>query len=244
MVMTRIYKNEDYRYEKLYTFRDKEDEEVQKGQEIILRNVSHNKYILDELIRIYDHLFWMDSVGLYLSETNYKPIMRKSILNFYKCQTIIDMELWDEIRNYREDLESSNEKLNFVSELLELEKQLMTIEKDSEEENLYTLLVRLLKGEMEEVYSLENTVELSEIFKFLDSELIAKYIVVPKTKANILWKYLRYQNENHDFTRCEGIIEEKINEIEKQKEIKEKELGKLDIYKINELLKIMDTIKV
>lgn len=229
------------RLENLWDFRRLKDDELEKIQNNILKDVEEDNFDFKELIRIYGQLNQFEKMDLMFLDSDYSEIIETKLKQKYlSIDPGEDIDLVDEffISGFSD---IKHEKPEFFEQFKLIDNQ-RNIDKTK------YFLDCLFNEKNEELIPLRRNGFLMEnnIFKaMLIDESIDNYIVVEDSKADMLWKlvnseYLRVSNSK-DFHA--GEVEDiKLLLKEINYRFKHKNFGRIDCFKIKQLIESLEKL--
>ncbi|EOA3471596.1 P-loop NTPase fold protein [Enterococcus hirae] len=219
---------------KLWNFRDLTDLQLKSTQEDILDDIKNDKYDLDELITAYGQLYQFDKMGLNFLDANYSSIIELKIVNEYtKLAKNKNITVKDKIE--------LNPQINIKEKKPELYSQLEYVDKQLNKERL-TEFINILFSDnhskfeesKEKVMGLKSNI----IKQMLEEDNISKYIVTENNKAHNLGSLI----DSNFFGLYYDTEELELFISVIKKSMKNKTLGKIDEFKINQLIDSLNNL--
>lgn len=225
----------------LIDFRRLTDDELKTIQQNIVKDVEEDKFDFQELVTVYGQLNHFEKMGLMLLDSNYSEIIENKLIALYCYESLNDdTDLAD--RFYRSGFS------NVKQEKSELFKAFKQIDNKKVKDKMKMFLDGLFNEDYEVLRNMKQSGFLlkNNIFEaMLETESISRYIVTDDNKADLLWQYI-----NSEYLRISNAKDFHAGEVDDIKlfleEINNKSekisLGRIDLFKINQLVETLEEL--
>lgn len=227
--------------DQLRNFRRLTDDELTTIQQNILNDVEENKFNFKELITVYGQLNIFEKMNLMLIDSNYSEIIDSKLIDLYRSEGV---------NNYIDlaDTFYLSGFSNIKQEKSELFEEFEKIDKEINEDKMEMFLDSLFNGDHEILSDLKESGFLikNNIFKaILEKDSISRYIVTDNNKADLFSRYI-----NSEYLRIINAKDFHAEEVEDIKlviekincKLYEKEVGRIDLFKINQLVESLEKL--
>lgn len=216
----------------LWSFREKTDTEVKILQQKILADIIQDKYDLEMLMTAYGQLDKFDQLGLLFLGSEYVLIIEEKILQEY-------VEVAKSENTTVEYKIESNPQIDLKEKNPELLKKLKDIDRQLNRERLSEFIEILFSGNRSGINEAKlkvSSIKSNIIKQMLEEDTINKYIVIDNNKSQYFKELIdsAYIDLNSDIDEHKTFISD-LNYS-----FKNKQLGKIDTFKIKQLIESLN----
>ncbi|EPA0858757.1 P-loop NTPase fold protein [Enterococcus hirae] len=216
----------------LWSFREKTDTEVKILQQKILADIIQDKYDLEMLMTAYGQLDKFDQLGLLFLDSEYVLIIEEKILQEY-------VEVAKSENTTVEYKIESNPQIDLKEKNPELLKKLKDIDRQLNRERLSEFIEILFSGNRSEINEAKlkvSSIKSNIIKQMLEEDTINKYIVIDNNKSQYFKELIdsAYIDLNSDIDEHKTFISDLNYSFEN------KQLGKIDTFKIKQLIESLN----
>ncbi|MGG5325750.1 hypothetical protein IGJ83_003391 [Enterococcus pernyi] len=216
----------------LWSFREKTDTEVKILQQKILADIIQDKYDLEMLMTAYGQLDRFDQMGLLFLGSEYVLVIEEKILQKY-------VEVAKSESTTVEHMIESNPQIDLKEKNPELLEKLKDIDRQLNRERLSEFIEILFSGNRSRINEAKlkvSSIKSNIIKQMLEEDTINKYIVTDNNKSQYFTELIdsAYIVLNSDIDEHKTFISALNYSFEN------KQLGKIDTFKIRQLIESLN----
>ncbi|BCA86265.1 hypothetical protein EsVE80_17880 [Enterococcus saigonensis] len=227
--------------DKLNDFRRLTDIQLREIQRKLIEDVRDDKFDFEDLITVYGRFFQFEKIGLVLIDEDYIELFKEKLIYRYSQEEKPYIDLVDKffIRGVP----------NIKTEQPDLYQSLKDIDNERRKDSVNEFLEGLFANDLKNLSDLLQSGILlkNNIFEIiLHQGFVDRYIVTTNNTADLFWQLIR--SEYLRISNVKELHKNELNDIkllltEIKTKVGETELGRIDYFKIKQLIESLEELK-